>query len=176
MPAAASNWSSRPRAVGPQIVMIAAGSATAQEQLDEGELRADVDIVRRQLGPNRIERLEPGEKIGVLGRRDDAGQGLVEVMVRVDEAGQHDPARCVDDAVAACRQARHPDSSDPSHPFDDVVSDEKSAILQFAAFCVHRHQHGGILNEDSRHRLCPSLSFGMLFAAAHAPAGSLGTG
>ena len=77
-------------AVGPQIMMVAAGRASTQEQLDEGELRADTDVIRCQLCPDRIKRCEPGEQVGVLGSRDDAGQCLVEVMVRVDEAGQHD--------------------------------------------------------------------------------------
>jgi len=48
---------------------------------------------------DRIERDEPGEQRFVDGRRMRAGQRLVEMVVRVDEAGQDDMARGVEHGV-----------------------------------------------------------------------------
>ena len=71
-----------------------------KQQFGQRQLRAHAHVVGRQFGPDRVERLEPVEEHGILGGRDDAGQRLVEVVVGVDKAGQHDLARGVEDGFA----------------------------------------------------------------------------
>ena len=50
-------------------------------------------------GPDRVERAQPAEQLAVLRGRHHAGQALVHVVVRVDEAGDHDVAGQVDHLV-----------------------------------------------------------------------------
>ena len=48
--------------------------------------------------PDRIERLQPVEQVGILRGRDRTRQGLVKMMMRIDQARQDDvPARIEDD-------------------------------------------------------------------------------
>ncbi len=50
------------------------------------------DILGVQARPDGIERRQPVEEIGILRGRDGAREGLVEVMVRVDQPRQDDVA------------------------------------------------------------------------------------
>src|SRR5205807_8996739 len=52
-------------------------------------------------GPDRVERLEPGEEVGLL--RAGARQRLVEVVVGIDEPGRDESAREVDPLVRVGR-------------------------------------------------------------------------
>ena len=62
--------------------------------------------LRGQARPDRVERLEPVEEIGILGGRDGAGQGLVEVVMGVDQPGQDDVALKVEDLISGIGQDR----------------------------------------------------------------------
>ena len=44
----------------------------------------------RHARPNRVEGFQPIEQIGILGSWYCPGEGLVEMVVSVDQAGQHD--------------------------------------------------------------------------------------
>jgi len=59
-----------------------------QGEFSERGLRGREKCRRGAARPEGIECGQPGEEIGVLGGRDGARQGLIEVMVRVDEAWQ----------------------------------------------------------------------------------------
>ncbi len=62
-----------------------------------------MDILRGKPGPDGIKRLEPVEQVGVLGSRDGARQGLVKVMVRVDQPWQQNVPVQVQDFVCRFR-------------------------------------------------------------------------
>ena len=59
-----------------------------------------------QARPDGIERLEPVEEIGILRGRDGACEGLVEVMMRVDEPRQDDVTLEVEHFIGGGGQAR----------------------------------------------------------------------
>jgi hypothetical protein len=48
-----------------------------------------IDRLRRQPRPERIERLQPRKQFAVEGGRHRAGQRLIEMVMRVDQPGQH---------------------------------------------------------------------------------------
>ena len=93
-------------AVGEEIEMVGGGGAARKRQLGEGGLGRDEDVFRRQARPDGIERLQPVEEIGILRRRDGARQGLVEVMVRVDQPRQDDVTVQVEDFVGMWQAIR----------------------------------------------------------------------
>ena len=81
--------------------MVRGGGAARHQQFGEREADAQPEAVAVQMrAPARIERLQPGKQFLVdrVGMR--AGQRLEEMVMRVDEAGQHDVAAGVDDLVA----------------------------------------------------------------------------
>ncbi len=70
------------------------GRAAGERELREACAGSSVLGLGVDPRPDRVQLLEPGEEVGLLGSR--AGEGLVEVMVRVDEARRHDEAVQVD--------------------------------------------------------------------------------
>ena len=66
--------------------MVRGGGASRKGEFGERGLRGSEDVFGMHARPEGIERGQPGEEISVLCGRDGARQGLVEVMVRVDEA------------------------------------------------------------------------------------------
>ncbi len=75
-----------------EIMMIGRRGAAGQHQFHQRELGGQVEMLGRQARPDGIERLQPGEQLLVDGLRVGAGQRLVEMMMRVDEAGEDDVA------------------------------------------------------------------------------------
>jgi len=100
-------------------MMIGGGGAARQHELGQREPSRDPQVVRLEPRPDRIERDEPREQRLVDGGGMGAGQRLVEMVVGVDEARQHDMARRVECCVDALRRLpfSHP-LSDP-RPVDD---------------------------------------------------------
>ena len=84
------------QALGKEIVMIGRGGAARQHQFGQGEARGEAKLTRLQPRPDRIERHQPGEQFAINRGGVGAGQGLEEMMMRVDEAGQRDVARGVE--------------------------------------------------------------------------------
>ena len=81
-------------------------------------------MLGRQPRPDRVERLQPGKQLLVDRFRMGAGQRLVEMMMRVDEAGQHDMA-------ARRRSSRRPARrrGAAGHELDDpAVLDDEAAV------------------------------------------------
>lgn len=72
------------------IVMIGRRRAAGQHQLGHRHGGGEIKRLRRQPRPDRIERLQPRKQFAVERGRKGARQRLVEMMMRVDEAGQHD--------------------------------------------------------------------------------------
>lgn len=99
----------------------------------------------REASPNGIERFEPVEEVGVLRGRDGAGEGLVEVMMRVDEAGEEDVTLEVEDFVGFAGQI-----ANLSYLFNETVSDKKSAVWDFSLAVVHG-EDVGVFDEEGRH-------------------------
>jgi hypothetical protein len=72
--------------------VVGGGGAAREGKLGEGSLRRGEDVLRVHARPDRIERRQPVEEVGILRGRDGAGEGLVEVMVGVDQPRQDDVA------------------------------------------------------------------------------------
>ena len=66
--------------------MVAAGRAARQEQLSDGDPRRRIDRLLVDLRPDLVVGRQPVEDPQLLGSRQDAGEGLKEVVVRVDES------------------------------------------------------------------------------------------
>ena len=88
-------------------------------------------------GPNRVEGLEPVEEIGILSGRDGAREGLIKVMVRVDETGHDDMACEIKDFVGNLGQTA-------SWPYilDEAIFNEKTTIREFGLVVVHGEEVG----------------------------------
>ena len=82
------------------VVVVGGGGAPREQQLGESEPGRGVEPVRSQSRPHRIEGLQPVEQLLAEGRTVGAGQGLVEVVVGVDESRQHHVPGRVEDAIA----------------------------------------------------------------------------
>ena len=93
--AAATSASTRPAdAAREDVVVVEDGRAARERELGEARPRGRVLRLLVDPRPDGVERLEPREQVGLL--RPRARERLVEVMVRVDEAGRHDRAAEVD--------------------------------------------------------------------------------
>ena len=68
------------------VVVVARRGGPRQQQLGQRRAHREPQMLGRQLRPDRIERLEPGEQRLVDRGRAGAGQRLVEVVVGVDQA------------------------------------------------------------------------------------------
>ena len=67
------------------VVVVRRRRAAGEQQLGEGEPRRGVEMLRRQSRPHRVEGLQPVEELLAEGGTVGARQGLVEMMVGVDE-------------------------------------------------------------------------------------------
>ena len=78
------------RVVGQNIEVVGGRGAAGMNQLGHGDAGRYPHRVVIELGPDRIQRLQPDQQFVVL--HHHPGQGLVHVMVDVDHAGHHDMA------------------------------------------------------------------------------------
>ena len=79
--------------------MISTGSHTALHQFQETRLGAHGNGLSGEFTPDFIVIGQPGEKRLILHERNVAGQGLIEVMVGVDESGSDDHIRGINCVV-----------------------------------------------------------------------------
>lgn len=77
--------------------------------------------------------------------RDGAGEGLVEVMMRVDEAGEEDVAFEVEDFVGFGRQ-----TGSLSYLFNKSITDKKTTVRDFGVVVVHGEEVG-VFDEEGGH-------------------------
>jgi hypothetical protein len=131
-------------AVGPQVVVIEGGRATRQCQLGQAQGGGDPDVVGGHAGPDRIERPQPSEQPGILCPRHYPGQGLIQVMMGVDQTRKHQMPGQVDDLVGLGRQV-----GGGTHRFDPAVAGEQSTVGDLGA--VHGGEQGGVANQERGH-------------------------
>ncbi len=103
--------------------MVENGGAARGGELGQADEGAQARGLGRPAGPDRVVDPQPGEQVGVLAGRQRAGQGLVEVVVGVHEAGQHDLAREIQHNVGLLREP--PGGADL---FDHPIAGEQTRI------------------------------------------------
>ena len=93
-----------PAAVREDVGVIEDRRAAGRGELCQADERAQSRRLRSAAAPDRIVDPKPGEQVDVLAGRQRTGQSLVEVVVGVHEAGQHDLARHVQHHVRVLRK------------------------------------------------------------------------
>ena len=111
------------------VVVIEDGRAAGERELREACACGGVLGLGIDPRPDRVELAQPGEEVGFLG--PGAGEGLVEVVVSVDEAGCDDRTVQVD---AGCRLGLDTGAD----PGDRGAVYEEPAALVLGAGVVHR--------------------------------------
>ncbi len=122
----------QPGAVREEIKMVGGGGAAREGQLGQGGLGGGEDILRVQARPDRVERGQPVEEVGILGGRDGARQGLVEMVMGVDQAGQDQVAGQVEDFIGLVGQT----GSCP-YLFDEAVANKKTTVGNLPLVVIH---------------------------------------
>ena len=130
-------------AVGEEVQVIACRRAPGEHEFGHRHCRGDVQHLGRDARPDGVERTQPREELGVLRRGNGARERLEEVVVRVDEPGQHDLAAAVDHFVGERRQLRGRADRD-----DRVAANEDAAAVDFPLHVVHRRDDRGVLEEQ----------------------------
>ena len=134
--------------------MVGGGGASRKGEFAQGGLGRDENVVGGEARPNRIEGLEPVEEVGVLRGRDGASEGLVEVVMGVDEAGQNDVAFEVEDFVGGGGQIGNTCTWRKCrclpYGFDDAVANKKTTLGNFPLVVVHRDEVR-VFDEESGH-------------------------
>jgi len=133
-------------AVGVDVEVIARRGAAREHELGQANLRRDIDRLRRQPRPERVESRQPVEQPAVLG--DAPGEGLVEVVVRVHQTGQDDHAAGVEHGIGGRRQLAGGACVD-----DDAILGKKAAIGHAAAVGAHGNEPISVF-EKKRGHLC----------------------
>jgi hypothetical protein len=110
-------------------VVVEGGRAAAEREHREARARGRVLGVAVDPAPERIELPQPREEVGLL--RPGARERLVEVMVRVDEAGRDERAAEVLEGLGGGRIAL-------SDCDDEAVVHEEPAVGELRAGVVHR--------------------------------------
>ena len=143
----------QPRAIGKQIEMIRGQRAARQGQLCQTHLRADKHLFRPEPGPDRIKPLQPAEQQRILPPRYGAGQGLIQVVVGVDQTRRHHTAARRDHLGPRCLK---PAPHGGNHP----APDQHIAPGNLFARAVHGDNRLGLADQDIRHGgslSCPPL-------------------
>ena len=130
-------------AVRVDVQVVAAGGAAGEKQLGHRGLRRHPHHFRRQMGPDRVERLQPPEQLAVLRGRHHARQRLVHVVVRVHQPGDDDLVACVDDLVGRLRQLHA-----GADRFDDAAAREDRTVDDLAPLRVHRDEQARVTDKQ----------------------------
>lgn len=104
------------------------------------------NIVGREASPDRVEGFEPVEEVGVLRGRDGAREGLVEVVMRVDEARKEDVTFEVEGFIGFAGQ-----TGSLSYLFDESIFDKKTTIREFGVAVVHGEEVS-VFDEEGGHK------------------------
>ena len=141
-----------PASVLEHVGVIEDRRAARQRELGQPNQRAPVGGLRGPLGPDLVVGPQPGEQVDVLAQREVAGEGLVEVVVRVDHPGQHDLAAQVEDRVGLRGEIlRRTDRS------DHAVLHQDCAVGYFAALVVHGDEDLCVAREEGGHGTAPFI-------------------
>ena len=123
------------------IVVIGRCRAAAERQLGETDLGGDplpVGIDRR---PYWIELAEPVEEAALLGM--DPREGLVEMVVRIDQPWHRDQATAIDDVRLLPNRG-----AALANPVDHSPVDQDGTILQLRAGVVHGDDDAATVEQD----------------------------
>ena len=114
---------------GEHVVMVGDGGTAAHQQLHHGQLTGQRQLGLVEVGPDVVKGGEPGKQLLVERRRVGPGQGLVEVVVGVDQARQQHVAGGIEGLLDAGsgRLAG-------GHGFDDpaVLNDDTTGRVRVA--------------------------------------------
>src|ERR1700686_1714742 len=121
--------------------MVGGRRAAAKGELGEADFGGGPFPVGIDRCPDGIALAQPIEEAAILGA--DPGEGLVEVVMGIDQPRKCDQAATVDDVgLLANRWASLAD------PADDATVDQDRSVLEFGAGVVHRHDHAAALDQD----------------------------
>ena len=84
------------QAVGEQVVVVGGGGAAREQQFGQGDFGGQGKFLGRQTRPHRVQGFQPGEQRLIDHRRPGAGEGLVKMMVGVDQPGQDHMLACIE--------------------------------------------------------------------------------
>ena len=103
-----------------QIVMVSGGRAAGEQEFDERHPDRDAKRLGGHAAPDALHGDQPGDELLADPIGVGAGQRLVEMMMRVDEARQHDVARGVErDVPRSVRRLAASDAFDDPRSLDD---------------------------------------------------------
>ena len=105
-----------------EIVMIGGGGAARDEEFGQRHTDGEAQMAGFQPRPDRIERRQPGKKRLVDRLRMGARQRLVEMVMRVDQARQHDGLRGVVNRIDPLGRQAAADPLGDARPLDDEPS------------------------------------------------------
>jgi len=87
--------------------------------------------------PDRVKGLEPIKKIGILRGGDGAREGLVEVMVRVDQPRHDDVTSQVEHFIGGLREI-----GGLANLLDEAIANKKTTIRELGLVVVHGEDVG----------------------------------
>ena len=122
-------------AAGVKVEVIRGERASGKCEFAQTECCREPHVVGREAGPNRVEGLQPSKQERVLSGGNGAGEGLVEVVVGVDEARCDDAAPGIDNVIGRGGKIG-------SDRFDLAVFCEKAALFDLPPVVVHSDEHG----------------------------------
>ena len=133
-------------AVGPQVLVVEDGGAPAVGQFQQAHPGGQADVLGGHAGPDGVEALQPGEQAHVLGAGHGPGEGLVEVVVGVDQAGEEEHPGGVHHLVGLGGQVGGgPDL------LDEAVAGEQAPAGDLPPGRVHGDQGVGVADEQGGH-------------------------
>jgi hypothetical protein len=142
-------------AVREEVQVIGDGRRAAQQELGQAERCTHAHRLAIQRAPNRVEQAEPIEQSESMARSNRAREGLVEVMMSVDEPGQHHGPSCVNATLGSpvLREPEHFGAHLGGRPdrFDRAVADEDAAPMNFAPRAVHREHDVRVGDQERCH-------------------------
>ena len=140
----------QPRAVGKQVEMIGHGSGAGKQQLGQTQTGADKNALRIHFGPHRVQGFQPVEQRKAVAGAQGPGQGLVEMMMTIDQARQQHATAGVDDLIRRDSLLIHPAAQRGAfvHAQDRRAIGQQCALLDLAALLVHGHQHAGVFDQN----------------------------
>ena len=141
------------RPVGEEIQMIRGQRAARKRQFRQPHLSRDKHLLRPKPRPDRVKRFQPAKEERILASRHGAGQGLIEVVVGVDQTRRHHTALGLQH-LGPRRLQRAPHGG--NHP----AADQHIAPGNLFARTVHGDNGIGIADQKFRHGgslSCPPL-------------------
>jgi len=121
--------------------MVRCGGASCKGEFGQCGGSRSENIIRLEARPDRVEGLEPVEEIGILCGRDGAREGLVEVMVRVDQPRHENVTAEIEDFISGTWEI-----SSFTNLFDEAIANKKTTFRKLGLVVVHG-EDVGVLDE-----------------------------